>query len=99
MTDSVNWLLTCLSVVSFLRDEARRPLVEEIIPRPVHHHEHLVAEPDELDDVDDQPHHPGRESLEGDAADVRDRGVAADRGERTGIRVAERRRGLAPQLA
>src|SRR2546430_17015502 len=75
---------------SFLRDQSRGPLVEEVVPRPVHQHEQLVPEPDELDDVHDQPDDPGRESLERDSAEVGDRGVAADRGERAGILVAER---------
>src|SRR5207245_1079164 len=60
-------------------------------------HEQLVAEPDDLDEVDDEPHDPGREPRKRDAPDVRDRGVAPDRGERARIAVAEGARRLAPR--
>src|SRR2546427_8332699 len=60
-----------------------RSLVEEIVPRPVQQHEQLVAKSDELDDVNDEPHHPRRKPAQLQSKDVRHSRVAADRGERS----------------
>src|SRR5437868_10353487 len=50
-------------------DQTGGALVEEIVPRPVEQHEQLVAESDQLNNVHHQPHHPGREAGEREAAD------------------------------
>src|SRR6266496_569509 len=75
---------------SIARNQPRRALIEEVVPRPVDQHEQLVAEADQLDDVNAEPHHPCYESAGLHPEDVRDRGIAADRGQRPLVAVAER---------
>src|SRR5258705_12004105 len=70
--------------------QPRGPLVKEIIPRPVDQHEELVAKADQLNDVNAEPHHPRDKTTRLHPKDVRDRRVAADRGERALIPIAER---------
>src|SRR2546430_7141197 len=52
------------------------------LPISVDQHEQLVAEADQLDDVNAEPHHPRYESACLNPKHVRDRGIAADRGQR-----------------
>src|SRR5258705_8248717 len=79
--------------------QPRRPLVEEIIPRPVDQHEELVAKADQLNDVNPEPHHPRDKTARLHPKDIRDRRVAADRGERALIPIPERLERQPAQLA
>src|SRR5215831_6559788 len=59
-------------------------------PSPLNHDEQAVAETDQEHDVDEQPGQPGEEPGGLEPADVGDRPGAADRGQHSLVRVAER---------
>ena len=73
----------------FSRDQPHLIIVEEIIPRPVEHHNNTVSEADDAIDMQEDPDHPGDESAEGDAEDAGDGGVPSHRGEQTRVFVVE----------
>ena len=80
-------------------DEPGASIVGEVGPRPSEQHDEAVPEPDQEEDVDEQPGHPGQPSRELDDVQVGDAGRAADRRERPLVAIAEREAGLVLQRA
>ena len=62
-------------------DQAGAPLVREIGPCPLDHHDETIAEPDQEKNVDEQPRQPGEISRQFELAQLGDGGGAADRGQ------------------
>src|SRR5690348_7095120 len=73
------------------RDQASPTLEGKVVPRPVHGNDGAVAEPDEKVDVRDAPQQPSDKTVELNASELRYSALAADRGERTEVAIAERR--------
>src|SRR4051812_33915879 len=59
-------------------DDARAPLEGQKRPRPLEQHQHPVAEPDEIQNVDEEPGKPAQEARELQVLRLRDAGRAAD---------------------
>src|SRR3954451_4240767 len=70
-------------------DEANRTLIAEIRPRPLDQHHDPVAEPNQLDQVDEQPREPSGEPLQLRPVQIRDRRCPADRGHVAVIAITE----------
>src|SRR5687768_3392278 len=68
---------------------AARP--EEVAPRPIEEDADPVSEPDQIEDVDEEPREPRDEAVHLDAARPRDRSRAPDRRHRALVEVRERR--------
>lgn len=58
-------------------------------PDPLEHHQHPVAEADEIEDVDAAPGEPGRQPPKPQLADIADGIGAAHRGEIALVEIAE----------
>src|ERR1051325_1752710 len=71
-------------------DEPCAALERHVRPRPLQQDQQPVPEADQIEDVDAEPGHPRYEAAEVEPADSRDRGGAADRGERAFVAVVER---------
>src|ERR1044071_8486501 len=80
-------------------DEPCAALVCHVRPRPLQQDEQPVPEADQIEDVDAEPGHPRYEAAEVEPADIRDRGGAADCGERAFVAVAERAQRVPPGAA
>src|SRR5207237_71405 len=63
-------------------DQPRAAAISEPGPDPVEEDRHPAAKADQEKDVDDAPEHPGDWASQLDPAEIGDRRVAADRGER-----------------
>ena len=86
-----------LSVDSRSGDQPDTALVCQVGGRPLQHHRDPVPEPDQEEDVQEQPEQPSEIAREPQEAEIRDRGVAADGGEVARIDVAEGRGRLTAQ--
>src|SRR4030088_2307037 len=67
------------------QDQTDRPVVEEVVPGPVHQHDDAAAEADDVDEVDEEPHQPPQESGQTHRPELRHRRVAADGGHDSGV--------------
>src|SRR5262249_4178243 len=83
--------------VDVARDEPRPALVAGVGQGPLEHHHEAVAEPDEIEDVDEAPHEPGEEAMEAQPRDLGDRRASADDGQRALVEVVEGPQRLAPE--
>ena len=54
-------------------DDADRPVEVDVVPRPAHQHLQPVLEPDQVVEVDDEPHDPADEAGERERSDLSDR--------------------------
>src|ERR1044072_6793411 len=70
-------------------DDARGARVGEIGPGPVDQHYEPAAEPDQEINVQQQPEPPGEDPGELESRQLRNRGMAANGGERAPVRVTE----------
>src|SRR4051794_27839844 len=69
-------------------DEPRASVVGEVGPSPLEENDEPVAEPDQEEDVDEEPGQPGEQAREPDPVQVGDARGAADRGQRALVLVA-----------
>src|SRR5712664_2235967 len=67
------------------QDQADGPVVEEVVPRPVHEHDDAAAEADDVDQVDEEPHQPAQEPGQANRSELRHGRVAPDRGHDSGV--------------
>src|SRR5690606_11422691 len=81
------------------RDQSPASLVGDVGPGPLHHDDEAVAETDQVEDVDEDPHEPRRQAAHPELRDLRDGGVPPDRGEVPLVQVAERLARLALEVA
>src|SRR5579883_1369298 len=79
-------------------DQPHRPVVEEVIPRPVDQDEHPVAEADQLNEVDEEPHNPRRKAGEAEPPELGNRGVPPDGGHGATVTVHKPNQGLTGDL-
>src|SRR5687768_5684930 len=79
------------------RNQLRPTLARHIVPAPLQEHEELIVKPDQIVYVHQQPGHPGQESIQMEAAEICDPGVAPDNRQIAFIDIAESGRGFALQ--
>src|SRR4030095_7832185 len=81
------------------RDQADAALIREVRPRPLHEHDDAVAEPGQLEDVDEEPEHPRHPAGELNPAQISHGRGAADGGKVPGIAEPEGGSRLVPEGA
>src|SRR5688500_8865664 len=74
-------VLGVAAATSRVRDEPSATSVREEVVRPADEHDDAVLEADEVEEMDREPHHPGREPRQAQPAQVGDRPRTADRRE------------------
>ena len=81
------------------RDEPGAAIVGDVGPGPLDHHQQPVAESDQEEDMDEEPHQPGQVARELPSTELGNGRASADGGEHPLVAITEGTPGLSPQGA
>src|SRR5450759_1644178 len=82
-----------------LPNQPDRPVISQVVPGPVHQHQHSIAKADQPNEVYGQPNDPGHEAAQAQPVDVGNRGRPSDCDHAPPVLVAEALRSLAASQA